>query len=141
MNTELDNQSVRQSFSHLVIPSVSQVCPSVRQSLNQSVMSVRPSVCQSISQLVSPLERLFSNFLLSMNQVKERIRQEQDEERQRLESEMQRLVALEEEHRRKVMAKELEMSRIKDDLERKWERERRQVFHLTELSASLFRQL
>lgn len=139
MNTELDNQSVRQSFSHLVIPSVSQVCPSVRQSLNQSVMSVRPSVCQSISQLVSPLERLFSNFLLSMNQVKERIRQEQDEERQRLESEMQRLVALEEEHRRKVMAKELEMSRIKDDLERKWERERRQVFHLTELSASLFR--
>ena len=102
-------------------------------------MSVRPSVCQSISQLVSPLERLFSNFLLSMNQVKERIRQEQDEERQRLESEMQRLVALEEEHRRKVMAKELEMSRIKDDLERKWERERRQVFHLTELSASLFR--
>lgn len=136
MNTELDNQSVRQSFSHLVIPSVSQVCPSVRQSLNQSV---RPSVCQSISQLVSPLERLFSNFLLSMNQVKERIRQEQDEERQRLESEMQRLVALEEEHRRKVMAKELEMSRIKDDLERKWERERRQVFHLTELSASLFR--
>ena len=139
MNTEQDNQSVRQSFSHLVIPSVSQVCPSVRQSLNQSVMSVRPSVCQSISQLVSPLERLFSNFLLSMNQVKERIRQEQDEERQRLESEMQRLVALEEEHRRKVMAKELEMSRIKDDLERKWERERRQVFHLTELSASLFR--
>ena len=139
MNTELDNQSVRQSFSHLVIPSVSQVCPSVRQSLNQSVMSVRPSVCQSISQLGSPLERLFSNFLLSMNQVKERIRQEQDEERQRLESEMQRLVALEEEHRRKVMAKELEMSRIKDDLERKWERERRQVFHLTELSASLFR--
>lgn len=139
MNTELNNQSVRQSFSHLVIPSVSQVCPSVRQSLNQSVMSVRPSVCQSISQLVSPLERLFSNFLLSMNQVKERIRQEQDEERQRLESEMQRLVALEEEHRRKVMAKELEMSRIKDDLERKWERERRQVFHLTELSASLFR--
>ena len=139
MNTELDNQSVRQSFSHLVIPSVSQVCPSVRQSLNQSVMSVRPSVCQSISQLVSPLERLFSNFLLSMNQVKERIRQEQDEERQRLESEMQRLVALEEEHRRKVMAKELEMSRIKDDLERKWERERRQVFQLTELSASLFR--
>lgn len=139
MNTELDNQSVRQSFSHLVIPSVSQVCPSVRQSLNQSVMSVRPSVCQSISQLVSPLERLFPNFLLSMNQVKERIRQEQDEERQRLESEMQRLVALEEEHRRKVMAKELEMSRIKDDLERKWERERRQVFHLTELSASLFR--
>lgn len=139
MNTELDNQSVRQSFSHLVIPSVSQVCTSVRQSLNQSVMSVRPSVCQSISQLVSPLERLFSNFLLSMNQVKERIRQEQDEERQRLESEMQRLVALEEEHRRKVMAKELEMSRIKDDLERKWERERRQVFHLTELSASLFR--
>ena len=139
MNTELDNQSVRQSFSHLVIPSVSQVCPSVRQSLNQSVMSVRPSVCQSISQLVSPLERLFSNFLLSMNQVKERIRQEQDEERQRLESEMQRLVALEEEHRRKVMVKELEMSRIKDDLERKWERERRQVFHLTELSASLFR--
>lgn len=139
MNTELDNQSVRQSFSHLVIPSVSQVCPSVRQSLNQSVMSVRPSVCQSISQLVSPLERLFSNFLLSMNQVKERIRQEQDEERQRLESEMQRLVALEEEHRRKVMAKELEMSRIKDDLERKWERERQQVFHLTELSASLFR--
>lgn len=139
MNTELDNQSVRQSFSHLVIPSVSQVCPSVRQSLNQSVMSVRPSVCQSISQLVSPLERLFSNFLLSMNQVKERIRQEQDEERQRLESEMQRLVALEEEHRRKVMAKELEMSRIKDDLERKWERERRQVFHLTELSVSLFR--
>lgn len=139
MNTELDNQSVRQSLSHLVIPSVSQVCPSVRQSLNQSVMSVRPSVCQSISQLVSPLERLFSNFLLSMNQVKERIRQEQDEERQRLESEMQRLVALEEEHRRKVMAKELEMSRIKDDLERKWERERRQVFHLTELSASLFR--
>lgn len=139
MNTELDNQSVRQSFSRLVIPSVSQVCPSVRQSLNQSVMSVRPSVCQSISQLVSPLERLFSNFLLSMNQVKERIRQEQDEERQRLESEMQRLVALEEEHRRKVMAKELEMSRIKDDLERKWERERRQVFHLTELSASLFR--
>lgn len=139
MNTELDNQSVRQSFSHLVIPSVSQVCPSVRQSLNQSAMSVRPSVCQSISQLVSPLERLFSNFLLSMNQVKERIRQEQDEERQRLESEMQRLVALEEEHRRKVMAKELEMSRIKDDLERKWERERRQVFHLTELSASLFR--
>lgn len=85
------------------------------------------------------MERLFSNFLLSMNQVKERIRQEQDEERQRLESEMQRLVALEEEHRRKVMAKELEMSRIKDDLERKWERERRQVFHLTELSASLFR--
>lgn len=139
MNTELDNQSVRQSFSHLVIPSVSQVGPSVRQSLNQSAMSVRPSVCQSISQLVSPLERLFSNFLLSMNQVKERIRQEQDEERQRLESEMQRLVALEEEHRRKVMAKELEMSRIKDDLERKWERERRQVFHLTELSASLFR--
>ena len=139
MNTELDNQSVRQSFSHLVIPSVSQVCPSVRQSLNQSVMSVRPSVCQSISQLVSPLERLFSNFLLSMNQVKERIRQEQDEERQRLESEMQRLVALEEEHRRKVMVKELEMSRIKDDLERKWERERRQVFQLTELSASLFR--
>lgn len=139
MNTELDNQSVRQSFSHLVIPSVSQVCPSVRQSLNQSVVSVRPSVCQSISQLVSPLERLFSNFLLSMNQVKERIRQEQDEERQRLESEMQRLVALEEEHRRKVMAKELEMSRIKDDLERKWERERRQVFHLNELSASLFR--
>lgn len=139
MNTELGNQSVRQSLSHLVIPSVSQVCPSVRQSLNQSVMSVRPSVCQSISQLVSPLERLFSNFLLSMNQVKERIRQEQDEERQRLESEMQRLVALEEEHRRKVMAKELEMSRIKDDLERKWERERRQVFHLTELSASLFR--
>ena len=139
MNTELNNQSVRQSFSHLVIPSVSQVCPSVRQSLNQSVMSVRPSVCQSISQLVSPLERLFSNFLLSMNQVKERIRQEQDEERQRLESEMQRLVALEEEHRRKVMAKELEMSRIKDDLERKWERERRQVFQLTELSASLFR--
>ena len=135
MNTELDNQAV----NHLVIPSVSQVCPSVRQSLNQSVMSVRPSVCQSISQLVSPLERLFSNFLLSMNQVKERIRQEQDEERQRLESEMQRLVALEEEHRRKVMAKELEMSRIKDDLERKWERERRQVFHLTELSASLFR--
>ena len=139
MNTELDNQSVRQSFSHLVIPSVSQVCPSVRQSLNQSVMSVRPSVCQSISQLVSPLERLFSNFLLSMNQVKERIRQEQDEERQRLESEMHRLVALEEEHRRKVMAKELEMSRIKDDLERKWERERRQVFQLTELSASFFR--
>lgn len=139
MNTELDNQSVRQSFSHLVIPSVSQVCPSVRQSLNQSVMSVRPSVRLSVNQLVSPLERLFSNFLLSMNQVKERIRQEQDEERQRLESEMQRLVALEEEHRRKVMAKELEMSRIKDDLERKWERERRQVFHLTELSASLFR--
>ena len=62
MNTELDNQSVRQSFSHLVIPSVSQVCPSVRQSLNQSVMSVRPSVCQSISQLVSPLERLFFQF-------------------------------------------------------------------------------
>lgn len=37
MNTELDNQSVRQSFSHLVIPSVSQVCPSVRLSVNQSV--------------------------------------------------------------------------------------------------------
>ena len=85
------------------------------------------------------MERLISNFLLFMNQVKERIRQEQDEERQRLESEMQRLVALEEEHRRKVMAKELEMSRIKDDLERKWERERRQVFQLTELSASFFR--
>ena len=73
--------------------------------------------------------------------MKERIRQEQDEERQRLESEMQRLVALEEEHRRKVMAKELEMSRIKDDLERKWERERRQVYQLTVLSASLFRWL
>lgn len=113
MNTELDNQAV----NHLVIPSVSQVCP-----------SVCPSVRQSISQLVSHLQRLFSNFLHFMNEVKERIRQEQDEERQRLESEMQRLVALEEEHRRKVMAKELEMSRIKDDLERKWERERRQVF-------------
>ena len=53
MNTELDNQSVRQSFSHLVIPSVSQVCPSVRQSLNQSVMSVRPSVRLSVNQSVS----------------------------------------------------------------------------------------
>jgi len=63
--------------------------------------------------------------------VKERIRQEQDEERQRLESEMQRLVALEEEHRRKVQVKEKEMSRIKEDLEKKWERERRQVRHVT----------
>ena len=59
--------------------------------------------------------------------VKERIQQEQDEERQRLESEMQRLVALEEEHRRKVQAKEMEMARIKEDLEKKWDRERRQV--------------
>ena len=59
--------------------------------------------------------------------MKERIRQEQDEERQRLESEMQRLVALEEEHRRKVHAKEVEMVRIKEDLEKKWDRERRQV--------------
>ena len=59
--------------------------------------------------------------------VKERIRQEQDEERQRLESEMQRLVALEEEHRRKVEVKEVEMAKIKEDLERKWDRERRQV--------------
>lgn len=59
--------------------------------------------------------------------MKERIRQEQDEERQRLESEMQRLVALEEEHRRKVQAKELEMGRIKEDLEKKWDRERKQV--------------
>ena len=66
-------------------------------------------------------------MLLYIIQVKERIRQEQDEERQRLESEMQRLVALEEEHRRKVHVKEMEMSRIKEDLEKKWDRERRQV--------------
>ena len=59
--------------------------------------------------------------------MKERIRQEQEEERQRLESEMQRLVALEEEHRRKVQVKEMEMTRIKEDLEKKWNRERRQV--------------
>lgn len=59
--------------------------------------------------------------------MKERIQQEQDEERQRLESEMQRLVALEEEHRRKVQAKEMEMARVKEDLEKKWDRERRQV--------------
>ncbi|XP_067020405.1 kinesin-like protein KIF16B isoform X2 [Acropora muricata] len=62
-----------------------------------------------------------------IRQVKERIRQEQEEERQRLESEMQRLVALEEEHRRKVQVKEMEMTRIKEDLEKKWNRERRQV--------------
>lgn len=40
---------------------------------------------------------------------------------------MQRLVALEEEHRKKVQVKEMEMTRIKEDLEKKWNRERRQV--------------
>ena len=59
--------------------------------------------------------------------MKERIRQEQDEERQRLEAEMQRLVALEEEHRRKVHIKEQEMVKLKDELEKKWDEERRQV--------------
>ena len=61
------------------------------------------------------------------NQVKERIRQEQEEEKQRLEAEMQRLMALEEDHRRKVQLKEQEMGKIKEDLEKKWDRERRQV--------------
>ena len=61
------------------------------------------------------------------NQVKERIRQEQEEEKQRLEAEMQRLVALEEDHRKKVQLKEQEMGKIKEDLEKKWDRERRQV--------------
>ena len=40
---------------------------------------------------------------------------------------MQRLVALEEDHRRKVHVKEQEMGKIKEDLERKWDQERRQV--------------
>ncbi|RMX36700.1 hypothetical protein pdam_00015831 [Pocillopora damicornis] len=62
-----------------------------------------------------------------IRQVKERIRQEQEEERQRLEAEMQRLVALEEDHRKKVHIKEQEMGRIKEDLEKKWDQERRQV--------------
>ena len=66
-------------------------------------------------------------FVARLNQVKERIRQEQEEERQRLEAEMQRLVALEEDHRRKVHIKEQEMGRIKEDLEKKWDQERRQV--------------
>jgi len=69
-------------------------------------------------------------FLLRVvlnNQVKERIRQEQEEEKQRLEAEMQRLMALEEDHRKKVQLKEQEMGRIKEDLEKKWDRERRQV--------------
>lgn len=61
------------------------------------------------------------------NQVKERIRQEQEEEKQRLEAEMQRLMALEEDHRKKVYQKEQEMGRIKEDLEKKWDLERRQV--------------
>ena len=55
MVTELDNQSV----NHLVIPAVSQVCPSVRPSVSQSVSQF---VRQSITQLVSHLEHLFSNF-------------------------------------------------------------------------------
>lgn len=59
--------------------------------------------------------------------MKERIRQEQEEEKQRLEAEMQRLMALEEDHRKKVQIKEQEMGRIKEDLEKKWDRERRQV--------------
>ena len=59
--------------------------------------------------------------------MKERIRQEQEEEKQRLEAEMQRLMALEEDHRKKVQLKELEMGKIKEDLEKKWDRERRQV--------------
>lgn len=40
---------------------------------------------------------------------------------------MQRLMALEEDHRKKVQLKEQEMGRIKEDLEKKWDRERRQV--------------
>lgn len=36
-------------------------------------------------------------------------------------------MALEEDHRKKVQLKEQEMGRIKEDLEKKWDRERRQV--------------
>lgn len=68
------------------------------------------------------------SFVLCLNnQVKERIRQEQEEEKQRLEAEMQRLMALEEDHRKKVQQKEQEMGKIKEDLEKKWDLERRQV--------------
>ena len=40
---------------------------------------------------------------------------------------MQRLMALEEQHRQTVKAKELEMVRIKEELEKKWNLERKEV--------------
>ena len=40
---------------------------------------------------------------------------------------MQRLIALEEQHRQTVKAKEMEMVRIKEELEKKWNRERKEV--------------
>lgn len=59
--------------------------------------------------------------------IREKIAQQQNEEKRKLDAEMDRLALLKEQHDLNVASKEQEIQKMKDELFRKWEEEKKEV--------------
>jgi bacterioferritin (cytochrome b1) len=59
--------------------------------------------------------------------IREKITQQQDEEKRKLDAEMDRLTLLKEQHHLNVASKEQEIQKMKDELLSKWEVEKKEV--------------
>lgn len=64
---------------------------------------------------------------LELDIVREKIQKQQNEEKKKLDAEMDRLASLKEQHDLNVASKELEIKKMKDELFRKWEEEKKEV--------------
>jgi chromosome segregation ATPase len=62
-----------------------------------------------------------------LESIRERISQQQDEEKRKLDAEMDRLALLKEQHDLNVASKEQEIQKMKDELVKKWEEEKKEV--------------